>query len=430
MTPTEIKKKVLKYKWEKWLERPFGIFVLSVFGDGITRKSMKKLGVNAEYGVTIFSNSCWYESHEVTDPFANELRKYIKSGKSVLNISSSCEKFRDKSKKKIQEIIKSKKSPQKKIKEIGEILSLATSFIWLAHGLEDIYTEKLQKEVPKYFKGDIDKFIGDISFPKKKNAHTLFEEAIQKGMKPEKIVEKYGWIKSRDGFSDGFSIQEVKEEQKKVSKNKKKEEKFSVKIPKELKKLASEEHELVYFRTLRTDVFYELFFAARPVLKEVATHYRIPFQKLKNYSIFDLAKGKPKEYPESVNVIDYKGTLVISEKPIFTEEKITDETIKGTIAFKGKARGVVKIVNSVNELSKVKVGDILVTPMTFPSFIVAMKKAIAFVTNEGGITCHAAIVAREMKKPCIIGTKIATKVLKDGMTVEVDANTGIVRIVK
>jgi pyruvate,water dikinase len=52
------------------------------------------------------------------------------------------------------------------------------------------------------------------------------------------------------------------------------------------------------------------------------------------------------------------------------------------------------------------------------------------VTDEGGVTCHAAIVAREMKKPCIIGTKIATKVLKDGDLVEVDANKGVVKILK
>lgn len=59
-----------------------------------------------------------------------------------------------------------------------------------------------------------------------------------------------------------------------------------------------------------------------------------------------------------------------------------------------------------------------------------MQKAAAFVTNEGGIICHAAIVARELGKPCIVGTKIATKVLKDGDYVEVDANKGVVRILK
>jgi len=66
--------------------------------------------------------------------------------------------------------------------------------------------------------------------------------------------------------------------------------------------------------------------------------------------------------------------------------------------------------------------------MTRPEHIVAMKKAKAIVTNEGGITCHAAIVSRELGIPCIIGTKIATKVLKDGDLVEVDAGQGIVKI--
>ena len=59
-----------------------------------------------------------------------------------------------------------------------------------------------------------------------------------------------------------------------------------------------------------------------------------------------------------------------------------------------------------------------------------MQRASAFVTDEGGITCHAAIVAREMRKPCIVGTRVATRVLKDGDIVEVDANSGIVRIIK
>jgi pyruvate,water dikinase len=68
--------------------------------------------------------------------------------------------------------------------------------------------------------------------------------------------------------------------------------------------------------------------------------------------------------------------------------------------------------------------------MTTPAIIQAMHKASAFVTDEGGITSHAAIIAREMKKPCIIGTKIATKVLKDGDMVEVNADKGIVKILK
>lgn len=104
--------------------------------------------------------------------------------------------------------------------------------------------------------------------------------------------------------------------------------------------------------------------------------------------------------------------------------------IKGNGACAGKALGTARIVFEYAQLKKVKKGDILVTPMTTPDFLPAMKRAMAFVTDEGGITSHAAIVDREMNKPCIIGTKIATEVLKDGDKIEVDANSGIVRILK
>lgn len=104
--------------------------------------------------------------------------------------------------------------------------------------------------------------------------------------------------------------------------------------------------------------------------------------------------------------------------------------VKGTIAFAGKVRGRVRVLRRKDQLSSIEAGDIIVSPMTIPDFLPAMKKAAAFVTDEGGITCHAAIVARELRKPCIIGTKIATKVLKDGDVVEVDAERGIVTVLE
>ncbi len=115
-------------------------------------------------------------------------------------------------------------------------------------------------------------------------------------------------------------------------------------------------------------------------------------------------------------------------------ETVVSETdvveIRGQIASTGQARGKVKIVWTKEDNGKIEEGDILVSPMTRPDFLPAMKIADAFVTDEGGITCHAAIVSREMKKPCIIGTKNATAILHDGDEVEVDADNGIVRILK
>lgn len=104
--------------------------------------------------------------------------------------------------------------------------------------------------------------------------------------------------------------------------------------------------------------------------------------------------------------------------------------IKGQVANKGKVQGIARVIIDPKKFTVFNRGDILVTVATRPDFVPLMKFASAIITEEGGITSHAAIVSRELGKPCIIGTKIATQFLKDGDLVEVDANKGIVRINK
>jgi len=103
--------------------------------------------------------------------------------------------------------------------------------------------------------------------------------------------------------------------------------------------------------------------------------------------------------------------------------------LTGSAASMGKYQGKAVIILNENDLARIQPGDVLVTTMTKPQYIIAMQKAGAFVTDSGGITCHAAILAREMEKPCVVGTNMATKVLKDGDLIEIDADTGIVRII-
>ena len=127
-------------------------------------------------------------------------------------------------------------------------------------------------------------------------------------------------------------------------------------------------------------------------------------------------------------------TRKLYKKELDLEKKIDSveiTTIKGQSAsVRRNVIGKVRILHASKEISKLRSGEILVTTMTNPEFLPAMQKAAGFVTDDGGLLCHAAIVARELKKPCIIGTKIATQVLKDGDMVEVDADKGIVRILK
>lgn len=120
----------------------------------------------------------------------------------------------------------------------------------------------------------------------------------------------------------------------------------------------------------------------------------------------------------------------LKKRVIGESSKLSIEDFRGMTASSGKAIGTARVLRSVGDINKVKEGDILVAIMTRPDYVPAMKKAGAIVTNEGGITCHAAIVSRELGRPCIIGTKIATQVVKDGDLVEVNANHGVVKILE
>jgi len=110
------------------------------------------------------------------------------------------------------------------------------------------------------------------------------------------------------------------------------------------------------------------------------------------------------------------------------DEKNISE-FEGVRAMGGRVTGRVRKIMQLNELSSMQDGEILVTTMTSPDFIAAMKKAAAVVTDQGGVTCHAAVIARELGIPCVIGTQIATRVLDTGDEVEVRANHGIIHIV-
>lgn len=128
---------------------------------------------------------------------------------------------------------------------------------------------------------------------------------------------------------------------------------------------------------------------------------------------------------------------ILQSRPITTikkgtsqkEEKSTGDAkqlLQGYGASPGIASGKVVIVNDLTDTSKVKDGDIMVAPMTNPDMVPAMKKVAGIITDEGGMTCHAAIVSRELGTPAVVGTKQATSLLKEGQVVTIDGEKGLV----
>ena len=139
-----------------------------------------------------------------------------------------------------------------------------------------------------------------------------------------------------------------------------------------------------------------------------------------------------KRYASSALYIDrrrvtlYTGKDAEKVERMMTRVQISD-VVQGFSAYPGKAIGTARIIFEPRNAHSFRRGDILITGMTRPEFLPLMVEAGAIVTDVGGVLSHAAITARELKKPCIIGTKIATQVLQDGDRVEVDAEKGIVR---
>jgi len=151
--------------------------------------------------------------------------------------------------------------------------------------------------------------------------------------------------------------------------------------------------------------------------KNIHEHYQFPQDTewaIENGKIFML-QSRP------VTTLD----MALGKGKILEEGERTLIT-KGLGASPGMAAGTVKIINSTDELDKVQQGDILVTVMTTPDMVPAMKRANGIITDEGGVTCHAAIVSRELGIPCVVGTGDATSIIPENSQVTLDGNKGIV----
>ncbi|MDP3066288.1 MAG: phosphoenolpyruvate synthase [Methanobacteriaceae archaeon] len=142
------------------------------------------------------------------------------------------------------------------------------------------------------------------------------------------------------------------------------------------------------------------------------------------------------QFPQDTEwAIEGDRIFMLQSRPVTTLQEVTVEegqeierTIitKGLGASPGMAAGTVKIISSTDELDKVQEGDILVTVMTTPDMVPAMKRANGIITDEGGVTCHAAIVSRELGIPCVVGTGDITKILTENSMVTLDGSKGLV----
>lgn len=263
-------------------------------------------------------------------------------------------------------------------------------------------------------------------------------------------TRKHAFLKYREPFSGGYPIEYFRNRLK-----------TSLELPNyfqpyaeiieqfnnDEKELAEILEEFVFYRTYRTERSYEALYYLENYLsglevrhslglhelswylKEELIHFLKSGQRVEPAKIRDRRNGfafllhntsvSLQTGPELIQWVNQR--FVVSSMPV--------GEVRGLAAYRGNAVGKARIILTVDDQEAVYEGEILITHMTTPDFLPGMQKAVAFVTDEGGVICHAAIIAREMKKPCVIGTKMATTVFKNGDLIEVNGFTGVVRLV-
>ena len=204
--------------------------------------------------------------------------------------------------------------------------------------------------------------------------------------------------------------------------------------------------EFIFLRTYTAESSDRLFYYIRQkILTEISQRLQIPLEEIlcmtyqevaqlsngQRISKSTIAKRKSGElitFFDGENSAYYGGTVGALLKDLLPQNDGKGDGLCGDVACSGEVRGRVKIVGNFEQTDKVEEGDIVVTSMTTPEIVSALEKAAGIITDEGGVTCHAAIIAREYGIPCLVGTKCATLTLSDGDNVYLDCIHGNVTL--
>lgn len=280
--------------------------------------------------------------------------------------------------------------------------------------------------------------------------------------KIEKHAEEFGWLPTHDFHLEVWKKEHFLAKLKQISNAKEKfmekerametvekklqDIKQKMKSEKVVLKLIDELQEYLFLRTYRTDALYQAIYSVLPLIEEIGRradlakdevvflspwelinfleYNQLPkhdeIKKRKDRYVLMRIEGKERIVSDSVEIDKIGKILKIEEVEGAT-------VLRGQGIYPGYAKGVVKIILNVQEGEKIRGGDILVSTMTTPEMHLFIEKVSAIVTDEGGITSHAALISRELGIPCVIGTEKATQILQNGDLVEVDSKSGIVR---
>ena len=437
-----------KEKYQKTVKRPYPPLLGSLVLSGITNEKVYKGFFSKPYARkdSLLCDGVWYNNGE-----AEDFGRYLIA--TEYTNSKAIKKFSEKLRLRERRLLNSVKKPFGKFAKAFENYMPALTLAFLA---EQPFYDKLKSALLHKVSKEKSKMILEIlNVPLENNFSRREELDLVANKNIESHVKRYKWFISRNGADVEYTIEQAKEKLNGIDKKKFIEDYrkniteiidtiiLAKKIlGKKFSYLVDAVQFIVFYRTQRTDIISKAIYLHIPTLKKMAKAFKISYEDILFCLESELLSGKiPNRLELEGRKRGYAIASIDNEIKCFTgkefeelRDKLEDKVgnlseLKGSSASSGKVIGTVRVVNNYNKSVNFQEGEILVTSMTTPEMVPIMKLATAFVTDEGGITCHAAIVAREMKKPCVIGTKLATKVLKDGDFVEVDADNGIVKII-
>jgi len=262
-----------------------------------------------------------------------------------------------------------------------------------------------------------------------------------------KHISKYKWFGMMHMWGEPFSEKKFLEQLKNISITRDKVKKNTIKLPRDLDWLQKQTQELSYWRNYIAEICGVVSYIALSKFEEGSRGMGLKYDLagwLSPQEFLNGLQGKIipsrqilKRRRKAFGLIIKRGKIIIltGEELIKSinsalESVSQKSQVKGTVANPGRIKGTAKIVLSPHETDKVNKGDVMIASETTPDFVPATYRAAAIVTDMGGITSHAAIISREIGVPCIVGTKHATRIFKDGDFVEVNANNGIISKIK
>jgi len=461
------------------VKRPYPLLVTSLFYNGLSNESnWRDFGFGGfKVNHVLMLDDGWYYPDYLLFDFAKDLFKKLSAspdyGPSLVEKSASIER-------ELQELaarLGAKDYSNSSEKELLEDLHAFTAaferyapalgIFWLA----DLIEEYLRKALSgKFDEKQAEKHLSAITLPLEENYYKreiraflkLVAEFKKHGRWNEKLREKvarhhydYSWLWARYGAAasideaglakraEGKAEDDVERELKELenaaaSQRLAYEQALAVLDSKD-RHLAGVLQDFIFLRTHRTDVFNKTFHLIRNLLLKLAEFKGLSYGELlacTSSEVFGIrpAKDALAARQEAFGFVGCGGLVEVETgaglaklQDAYSDKHSSVAQVSGRVACAGKASGVCRLVLSKDDYPRFRKGDILVTPMTTPDMMLLMEKAAAFVTDEGGITCHAAIISRELGKPCVINTKRATSVFKDGDLLEVDATNGVVK---